>query len=472
MGNNLYSSETTRNVITSLSSRILEIKEKYLNSGFKEKEFSSFMISNVNDILLTYNYLEHGDRDDYVCKILTFMLDEKIKKEIENKINLVVDFIERNINENSSVYQSIKNLIKILNYIQKQKLTIDLDIINLLSLKSSKLNSTVLNIINFINEKQDNKIIENFDEITDFIDGFCSLKDIALYVDEVSDTYYITDAVKQYLHEISKFKVLSKEESYVLEQQMVMGDERAKELLIKHNLRLVVTIAKRYLNRGLDLLDLIQHGNMGLVKSTEKFDINKGVKFSSYAGWGIRQSINRGLETEARMIRKPTYIEATLLKIERKEKELTYRNNCSPTYEEIANELGMGLDEITFLKSVSESVLSLNNFKENDESREYISYLKADDDTENEAITNVLIQNLLNNYLEIGLTEEEINILKYRNGFYENRVFSHRELAPKFGISAARVQQIERDAILRLRDYYEGTHNFKKGRNKKKRQAS
>lgn len=472
MENDLYNSgETTKNIIVSLSSSILEIKEKYLNAGFKENEFAEFLINNVNESLTMYNDIEPKKKNSYIIKYLSAELDKKIKITTEEKINEIVALIEKNIKDNSSVYQSLKNLNQILSYIKNQNLIADLEVISLLSLKCPLLNMIILDIVNFMNENKSDKILDDFDETKHFLDDYCSIKEIARYSSEPANDYYINDTVKQYLKEISRYKLLSKEESHALEKLMVAGDKKAKEILINHNLRLVVTIAKKHVNKGLDLLDLIQHGNIGLVKSADKFNINKGVKFSSYAGWWIRHYITKGIDYEAKMIRKPSYIEANLSKMQRKESDLILQNGYIPTIKDLANELGVDAEEIKFLKEAAESIVSLNNLKENDETREYISCIRSADNTEEEAITSVLVQNLLDNYLEIGLTKEEIDILKYRNGFFENRVYTHRELAPMFKISAGRVQQIEHDAILRLRDYYEGTHNFKKKRNKKKRQV-
>jgi len=265
------------------------------------------------------------------------------------------------------------------------------------------------------------------------------------------------DPVKQYLREIGKYRVLkSKEEEVVLAKRIEQGDEAAKTELTNCNLKLVISIAKHYVNRGMQFLDLIQEGNIGLMKAVEKFDYTKGFKFSTYATWWIRQAITRALADQARTIRIPVHMVETINKITRTSRKLTQKLNRDPTAEEISDtleELGtfLSADRIREIQLIAMDPLSLEKPVGEEEDSHVGDFIEDKDNESPLAYANSsLLKDKLNEVLT-ELTDREERVIRLRYGLDDGRNHTLEEVGKEFGVTRERIRQIEAKAIKKLR---------------------
>ena len=275
-----------------------------------------------------------------------------------------------------------------------------------------------------------------------------------IIIDDVPDEskdMSVNDNVRMYLKEIGKISLLSLEEEQELSRRVAEGDEQAKNILAESNLRLVVSIAKRYVGRGLLFLDLIQEGNIGLMKAVEKFDYDKGYKFSTYATWWIRQAITRALADQARTIRVPVHMVETINKMARIERQMALDLNREPTNEELAKKMGLSLDKIVEIRKIGQDPVSLETpIGEEDDS--HLGDFLADKDTMSpeEAATYESLKEELKKVLET-LTKREEEVLELRFGLYDGTCHTLEEVGKKFGVTRERIRQIEAKALRKLR---------------------
>jgi len=265
------------------------------------------------------------------------------------------------------------------------------------------------------------------------------------------------DPVKQYLREIGKYRVLkSKEEEVVLAKRIEQGDEDAKTELTNCNLKLVISIAKHYVNRGMQFLDLIQEGNIGLMKAVEKFDYTKGFKFSTYATWWIRQAITRALADQARTIRIPVHMVETINKITRTSRKLTQKLNRDPTAEEISDALEetgtlLTADRIREIQLIAMDPLSLEKPVGEEEDSHVGDFIEDKDNESPLAFANSsLLKDKLNEVLT-ELTDREERVIRLRYGLDDGRNHTLEEVGKEFGVTRERIRQIEAKAIKKLR---------------------
>ncbi len=259
------------------------------------------------------------------------------------------------------------------------------------------------------------------------------------------------DSVRMYLREIGRVSLLTAEEEIDLAKRAEKGEKEAKDKLIEANLRLVVSIAKKYVGRGLTLLDLIQEGNFGLMKAVEKFDYKKGYKFSTYATWWIRQAITRAIADQARTIRIPVHMVETINKLTRVKRQLSQELQRDPTPEEIAAEMNMEVDKVQHILKISQGTISLET-KVGDEQDSSISDFIPD--TKNlspdEATTHQLLREQLKEVIT-SLYPREQKILKMRFGLEDGKSHTLEEVGREFGVTRERIRQIEAKALLKLR---------------------
>jgi RNA polymerase primary sigma factor len=262
---------------------------------------------------------------------------------------------------------------------------------------------------------------------------------------------YEVDIVKSYLKEIGRYKLLSAHEEVLIGERMHQGDRKAKELLINSNYRLVVAIAKKYFNSGCEFLDLIQAGNLGLMKAVEKFDYTKGFKFSTYATWWIRQSITRYIADTARIIRLPVHVIEKLNKIKKYRYLLTTQLGRSPTIIEMAGELDMQVEQLRFYITLLETIKSLDTPVGEDGDTELMDFIVDDNGTNPEqcAIYSSL-KDEVSKVLDT-LTEKEDKILRLRFGIDDQHPRTLEEIGCKFGVTRERIRQIEAKALNKLR---------------------
>ena len=266
-----------------------------------------------------------------------------------------------------------------------------------------------------------------------------------------SEGVSIDDPVKVYLKEIGAFPLLSLDEEIELAERIQKGDSRAKKRLAEANLRLVVSIAKRYVGRGMLFLDLIQEGNLGLIKAVEKFDHTKGFKFSTYATWWIRQAITRAIADQARTIRIPVHMVETINKVKKVQSQLLHKNGQEPSVEDLAAELDMPQDKVREILKVAQEPISLESPIGEEEDSHLGDFIPDyDAPVPEEAATHTLLREQLNEVLAT-LTPREAKVLSLRFGIEDGRPRTLEEVGKEFNVTRERIRQIEAKALRKLR---------------------
>ena len=261
----------------------------------------------------------------------------------------------------------------------------------------------------------------------------------------------IDDPVKVYLKEIGRVPLLSAEEEIELATRMGQGDNYARKRLSEANLRLVVSIAKRYVGRGMQFLDLIQEGNLGLIKAVEKFDYTKGFKFSTYATWWIRQAITRAIADQAITIRIPVHMVETINKVKKVTSQLLHKNGHDPSAEEIAAELDMPVDKVREIMRVAQEPVSLETPIGEEEDSHLGDFIQDDDaPAPAEVASNTLLKEQLGDVLGT-LTDREEKVLRLRFGLEDGRSRTLEEVGKEFNVTRERIRQIEAKALRKLR---------------------
>lgn len=300
--------------------------------------------------------------------------------------------------------------------------------------------------IDVIEDGEDNLSLEELgiDEKGDSEDG-------SYYNDSDVIGVYVEDPVKAYLRDIGKIPLLTPDEEKDLAARIMAGDEKAKTRLSEANLRLVVSIAKKYMNRGLQFLDLIQEGNLGLIKAVEKFDPSKGFKFSTYATWWIRQAITRAIADQARTIRIPVHMVETINKVKRAKAQLTAENEKEPRPEDIAKLLDMDEEKVREIMRVSQEPVSLETPIGEEEDSHLGDFIKDEDQMAPEdAVGNMILHDLISEVLDT-LTEREAEVIRLRYGLEDGRCHTLEEVGQQFEVTRERIRQIEVKAIRKLR---------------------
>ena len=261
----------------------------------------------------------------------------------------------------------------------------------------------------------------------------------------------INDPVRMYLKEIGRISLLSLEEETELSERIANGDEDAKNILAESNLRLVVSIAKRYVGRGMLFLDLIQEGNIGLMKAVEKFDANKGYKFSTYATWWIRQAITRAIADQARTIRVPVHMVETINKLSRFQRQLTLELNREPTDEELAKKMNIPVDKVREIIKIAQEPVSLDTPIGEEDDSHLGDFVKDERSMSPEEYTiHEMLKDEIGDVL-LTLTEREEQVLRLRFGLDDGSCKTLEEVGQMFGVTRERIRQIEAKALRKLR---------------------
>ena len=286
----------------------------------------------------------------------------------------------------------------------------------------------------------DDETLESIEEV--------SVEDLDL---ENIEGVSIDDPVRMYLHEIGKIPLLTYEQELELAKQIVDGKERAKDKLTESNLRLVVSIAKKYVGRGMLFLDLIQEGNMGLIKAVEKFDYTKGYKFSTYATWWIRQAITRAIADQARTIRIPVHMVETINKLIRTSRHLLQQNGREPTPEEIAAEMEIPVEKVLEIQKIAQDPVSLETpIGEEDDSHLGDFIEDEDSPSPQDAASYTMLKEQLNDVMKT-LTPREAKVLRLRFGLDDGKSRTLEEVGKQFNVTRERIRQIEAKALRKLR---------------------
>ena len=309
------------------------------------------------------------------------------------------------------------------------------------------------NQVEFIDEGENLEDIEIVEDLIDLEDEKEDAEDEEIKLEDFSDLkgFNIDDPVKMYLKEIGKIPLLSADEERILAENMEAGDIEAKKKLAETNLRLVVSIAKRYVGRGMQFLDLIQEGNMGLMKAVEKFDFRRGFKFSTYATWWIRQAITRSIADQARTIRIPVHMVETINKLVRIERQLVQELGREPTNEEISEHMGIEVDKVNEIRKIAQEPVSLETpIGEEDDSHlgDFI-----EDETAiapDEAANFSMLKEQLNQVLST-LSDREKKVLELRFGLNDGTPRTLEEVGKEFEVTRERIRQIEAKALIKLK---------------------
>ena len=317
-------------------------------------------------------------------------------------------------------------------------------------------------------EKDKNKINEEEDLLNSFsLDGAPEpeyddlvseddLTDEDLEITAENVDQFADDSVRLYLREIGKIPLLSNEEEVDLAYRIVKGEKKAKDKMVEANMRLVVSIAKRYSGRGLDFLDLIQEGNTGLLRAVEKFDPDKGFKFSTYATWWIRQAITRAIADQARTIRIPVHMVETINKVLRATRKLTNELNREPSVEEIAKEMGMEPEKVDYVMKIKQDIASLDATvgRDGDDEDSVLGDFIEDEgrvSPEDAAAAQMLKEQIAE--ILSSLSEREQKVVKLRFGIGGGRPHTLEEVGSEFSVTRERIRQIEAKALSKLRKH-------------------
>ncbi len=292
----------------------------------------------------------------------------------------------------------------------------------------------------------------NIDILSEADDGEAGGEDKLLLDDNaLTKDLTINDPVRMYLKEIGQIKLLTLDEESVLADRISEGDEEAKNILAEANLRLVVSIAKRYVGRGMLFLDLIQEGNIGLMKAVDKFDVSKGYKFSTYATWWIRQAITRAIADQARTIRVPVHMVETINKLARIQRQLTLELNREPSEEELAKKMGTSVDKVREIYKISQDPVSLETPIGEEDDSHLGDFIKDERNlSPEEFATNEMLKDEISQVLET-LTEREEKVIRLRFGLEDGKPRTLEEVGQMFGVTRERIRQIEAKALRKLR---------------------
>jgi len=282
--------------------------------------------------------------------------------------------------------------------------------------------------------------------------GMMDEEPVVLLSDEdLTKDVNINDPVRMYLKDIGKISLLSAAEEAELSVKVAEGDEDARRTLAESNLRLVVSIAKRYVGRGLLFLDLIQEGNIGLMKAVEKFDFGKGFKFSTYATWWIRQAITRALADQARTIRVPVHMVETINKMARIERQMTLELNREPTEEELAKKMGISVEKVREVYKISQDPVSLETPIGEEDDSHLGDFIKDDSSlSPEEYATNEILKEEIKSVLQT-LQPREQQVLELRFGLIDGTSYTLEEVGKRFNVTRERIRQIEAKALRKLR---------------------
>ena len=315
-----------------------------------------------------------------------------------------------------------------------------------------------------VNPDQIDKVFDAFEELgvdllNDDLDEEPDIEDLKevedLKLDEITDTSYeginVDDPVRMYLREIGRIPLLTFDEELDLAKRILKGDEEAKQKLAESNLRLVVSIAKKYVGRGMLFLDLIQEGNMGLIKAVEKFDYTKGFKFSTYATWWIRQAITRAIADQARTIRIPVHMVETINKLIRTSRHLLQQMGREPTPEEIAAEMEIPVEKVMEIQKIAQDPVSLETPIGEEDDSHLGDFIQDEDSPEpHDSAAYTLLKEQLEEVMNT-LTPREAKVLKLRFGLEDGKARTLEEVGREFEVTRERIRQIEAKALRKLR---------------------
>ena len=456
----------SKNKIQNMSSKEIyelilpTINDIYKNISFIEitqEEYNNIVLEEINTSKAKYN--ETTNYNNYIKNKIQSAILKKIKELMPYQAKTIIDnYINQKFNKLLNYNQTINNFDNLNAFLEKFNYTPNIDlIIDLIN------NNTIFNkMINTVFEKNkiiitNGKYIDIFNNqlLKNTIETYCMINNIEIKEEEnieYSDDFISNDSVKTYLKEISQITILSPEEEKELAIKIKNGDMQAKKIFIERNLKLVVSIAKKYPNGGVPLLDLIQEGNIGLMTAVDKYDVTKGYKFSTYATHWIRQAITRSIANYGRNIRIPAHMFEKYLTYRKTVTNLEKKLGREPTPEEVAKEMNISTSEVIKLNMLQTDTQSINVMIGNDEDTELSEIIPSTNKTPEEvALSTSLQQNIIKLLDECNLKEREKEVLKLRYGLDNQNIMTLEEIGIKFNLTRERVRQIEAKAIMKIR---------------------
>ena len=402
---------------------------------------------------------------EYIKNRINIVLGEEIKKKLlkpETSTIIVNNYINKHFKKSFSYDDAINNFKRLNKFFETYNYIPNPDVL----LQIIEENSFFSQMIDSVMKKHKTQIVSgNLEKIFDdsmvilIIESYCMLNNIEIketeeFEKDIIDTgsSELTDSVKTYLREIGRRPLLSLEEEKKLAQRITQGDSYAREIFIESNLKLVVSIARKYIGRGLSFLDLIQEGNLGLMTAVDKYDVNRGLKFSTYATHWIRQAITRAIADKGRNVRVPVHMYEKIGAYKKAITTLEAKLNRQPTLYEIANEMGLSIPEVTKLHKLQIDTVSMNTLIGDDEDTELENFIPASEETPEDVAIAGTIQFQVKKLLEdCNLKPREIEVLMLRFGFNGREPMTLEEVGKQFGITRERVRQIESKAFMKIR---------------------
>ena len=448
-GNQSKKDDLLNNKPAKTTKKTTETRKKKVIDDFddEEMEFKQFLDDPF------YDEMEELDNKENNDEFIDEEFDEFVKKTSQSKKGPKTKTVKELINSGEELPTLDKVKLDLLQRRKKDK-QYTYDEINKFISKFELTDDETDDIFKFVTE---NNLLDEKSSDVDYLKS--EAEDFDDYDDEISYTTFDNknaDPVKQYLRSLGNYEVLkTKEEEVELAKRVAKGDQDAVDELVQCNLKLVVSIAKHYTNRGMDLLDLIQEGNLGLIKAIKKFDYEKGFKFSTYATWWIRQAITRALADQARTIRIPVHMVETINKISRSQRRLVQKLNRDPTQEEIAEDLNipnLTPDKIRDIQLIALDPVSLEKpVGEEEDSHVGDFIVDKENQLPNEYANQVLKAERINLVLDQFLSDREARVIRLRYGIEDGRTHTLEEVGKEFNVTRERIRQIEGKAIKKLR---------------------
>ena len=448
----LYENETNEK----MSEIILDYFERFKYTGITTKEYKIIVLKTIKDARKSYTL--DMDYFEFISNKLELNLKEYVKTLFSNQeyiLEIINNYINQNFNNINNYEDSINAFDELNNFFNEYGIMPDCDLL----IKLIKNNSTFSKIIELVLK---NKSSKNLLELLDnnllilSLDTYCSINDLPQIADEFEIPtddidVYTSDSESLYLREVCKIPLLSIEEEKILAHKVAEGDIKARSTFIESNLRLVISIAKKYKGCGLPFLDLVEEGNIGLMKAVDKFDIEKGYKFSTYATWWINQTIGRAIADKSRNIRIPVHMYDRVLNYNKTVIHMQNQNCKTPTIIEVANELNISLSEASKLCILQDDTLSINEtIDENGNTIE--DFLASEDPTPEDIIIDKSLKIQLKKiFNDCKLKDREIEILMLRYGIITEQPKTLDEVGKLYNITRERVRQLEAKALKKIR---------------------
>ena len=439
---------------------INKVYQQFYYVGLSQEEYHK-MVLNIIDNLKTKK--EDRINSELLEKEIRMVLSQRAKELIinpETSFKIINNYINQKFSKVSSYDEAIKCFVKLDSFLETYEFVPNIDLL----IKLINENNIFNQMIKIIYEQNDKKIKQgHLEEVFDStlliqtIETYCMISNIEIKQDDPEEIYdlndsILTDAVKTYLREISKTPLLSLEQEKELAYKISQGDTRARKLFIESNLRMVVNIAKRYTGRGLSFLDLIQEGNIGLMKAVDKFDLEKGYKFSTYATWWIRQGITRSIADKGRNIRIPVHLYEKVSLLSKTITNLENKLNRKPTIDEIANEMRLSIDAVKKLYCLYTDTVSINTPIGDENDTELGDFISDKADLpEDITINNALRPELLQLLKQCNLTENQIKVLVLRYGLSGMNPMTLEQVGAILKVTRERIRQHESKALLKIR---------------------